>query len=171
MSAFTVRHRVIATPLGRYILAADGEAITGIWREGQQHFPSAARLGESAADDDAVLARAGEQLLAYLRGEREHFDLPIAPVGTSFQQRVWERLRQIPRGETTTYGHIARDLGAPRAAQAVGAAVGANPISIVVPCHRVLGASGAITGYAGGLETKRALLALEGVEVTVPAQR
>ncbi|MFC7374003.1 methylated-DNA--[protein]-cysteine S-methyltransferase [Brachybacterium sp. GCM10030268] len=156
------RHRRVATALGEYVFAAEGEGITGLWRARQSHYPRPERLGRPASPDDLLLTRAEEQLLAYLGGERENFALPLAPRGTPFQHAVWDRLREIPRGSTTTYGRIAHDLGRPRAAQAVGAAVGSNPISIVVPCHRVLGTSGAITGYAGGTETKQALLVLEG---------
>lgn len=156
------RHRRLSTPLGTYVLAAQGDAITGVWRQEQSHFPARERLGEPVAGPDPLLDAAGEQLLAYLAGEREEFDLPLAPRGTAFQQEVWSRLLTIPRGTTTTYGRIAQDLARPRAAQAVGTAVGSNPISIVVPCHRVLGTSGSLTGYAGGIETKQALLVLEG---------
>ncbi|GAA1484398.1 methylated-DNA--[protein]-cysteine S-methyltransferase [Brachybacterium fresconis] len=156
------RHRRLPTPLGTYVIAAEGDAVTGLWREEQSHFPAPDRLGEPTPAADPLLDAAAEQLLAYLAGEREDFDLPLAPRGTAFQHAVWARLRTIPRGTTTTYGRIAQDLERPRAAQAVGAAVGSNPISIVVPCHRVLGTSGSLTGYAGGIETKQALLALEG---------
>lgn len=156
------RHRRVATPLGTYLLVAEADSLTGLWRNAQSHFPRAERLGTEAAPDDALLNAAEEQLLAYLAGGRTSFDLPLSPRGTEFQQAVWDRLREIPRGATTTYGAIARELGRPRAAQAVGAAVGSNPLSIVVPCHRVLATSGALTGYAGGIETKQALLVLEG---------
>ena len=156
------RHRRIATPLGLYLIAAEGAAVTGLWRQDQSRFPGPERLGPAAPSPDPLLDVAEQQLLAYLAGEREEFDLPLDLRGTAFQQEVWTLLRTIPRGSTTTYGQIARALGRPRAAQAVGAAVGANPLSIVVPCHRVVGSSGAITGYAGGIETKQALLLLEG---------
>lgn len=156
------RHRRVATPLGTYLLAAEAESLTGVWREEQSHFPRPERLGPAAAGDDALLDAAETQLLAYLAGERMSFDLPISPRGTEFQHAVWDRLQEIPRGATTTYGTIAQEIGRPRAAQAVGAAVGSNPISIVVPCHRVLAGNGALTGYAGGIETKQALLVLEG---------
>lgn len=166
------RHIRVSTPLGSYLIAAEGPAITGIWREGQKHFPAADRLGAlltgPGAEADALLADAAAQLHAYLSGGRTDVVLPLAPRGTAFQQRVWERLQQIPRGETTTYGQIARDLEAPKAAQAVGSAVGSNPISIVIPCHRVLSSTGALTGYAGGVETKQALLALEGITPPQP---
>lgn len=156
------RHRRVPTPLGDYLIAAEGGALTGVWREAQSHFPAASRLGDPAPATDALLDRAATQLREYLAGEREDFHLPTAPHGTDFQRAVWEHLLQIPRGTTTTYGAIAQALERPRAAQAVGAAVGSNPLSIVVPCHRVLGSAGRLTGYAGGIETKQALLVLEG---------
>ena len=161
----TVRHRRIDTPLGTYVLAAGDDTLIGVWREAQKHFPVIARLGDPADGDHPILDAAAAQLLEYLNGERTAFDLPMAPVGTPFQHRVWDQLQQIPFGSTTTYGAIARALDSPRAAQAVGAAVGSNPLSIVVPCHRVLASNGALTGYAGGMETKRALLHLEGVRM------
>lgn len=157
------RHRHVPTALGDYVLAAEGDSLTGLWRAAQSRYPRAERLGLPAPSTDSLLTEAEEQLLAYLAGDRTGFDLPLAPRGTAFQQSVWDLLRAIPRGETTTYRWIARELDRPRAAQAVGAAVGSNPISIVVPCHRVLATSGAMTGYAGGIETKQALLRLEGV--------
>lgn len=159
------RHLVVTTPLGRYVLAAEGGELTGVWRAAQAHYPAADRLGARAPEQDPVLVRAAEQLLAYLEGGREGFDLPTAPHGTPFQREVWAHLSTIPRGTTTTYGEIARALDRPRAAQAVGAAVGSNPLSIVVPCHRVLGSTGAMTGYAGGIATKQALLRLEGASL------
>lgn len=162
--ARSARHLRLRTPLGPYAIAAEGGAITGLWRDEQAHYPSAARMGtEVAPGTDALLDDAAAQLLAYIAGEREGFDLPLAAHGTEFQRRVWDELAAIPRGETTTYGAIAARIGAPRASQAVGAAVGRNPISIIVPCHRVLSSTGGITGYAGGLDAKRALLRLEDV--------
>ncbi|ATG52645.1 cysteine methyltransferase [Brachybacterium vulturis] len=155
-------HRLVTTLLGTYVLAAGADGLIGVWRRDQKHFPLPARLGPAAAGPHAVLDDAERQLQEYLAGRREDFTLPLAPEGTEFQRTVWHRLRAIPRGTTTTYGQIARDLGRPRAAQAVGAAVGANPLSIVVPCHRVVGSTGSMTGYAGGIETKQALLLLEG---------
>ncbi|MFC0676027.1 methylated-DNA--[protein]-cysteine S-methyltransferase [Brachybacterium hainanense] len=156
------RHLRIPTPLGIYVISAQGPAITGVWREDQAYFPTASRLGDPAGPGDELLAEARDQLLAYIAGQRERFELPLAPQGTAFQHQVWALLREIARGETTTYGELARRLGRPRAAQAVGRAVGTNPISILVPCHRVLASDGSLTGYAGGIETKRALLVLEG---------
>lgn len=114
-------------------------------------------------DDDVILARATAQLAAYFAGEREDFDLPLAPEGTPFQQQVWAELRQIPYGSTASYGEIAARLGRTgHGARAVGVANGRNPIPVIVPCHRVVGASGALTGYGGGMERKRLLLHLEG---------
>lgn len=155
-------HRTVETRLGSYVLAAEETGLVGVWRQGQLRFPTAERMGSPAEGAHAVLDSVERQLHEYLAGDREDFELPLAPVGTDFQRAVWAELAAIPRGSTTTYGAIARRLGRPRAAQAVGAAVGSNPLSIVVPCHRVVGSSGAMTGYAGGIETKQALLLLEG---------
>jgi methylated-DNA-[protein]-cysteine S-methyltransferase len=128
--------------------------------------PKAARPepveGRAAEDADPVVAEACRQLAEYFEGKRTAFDLPLRPAGTPFQQAVWVALRAIPAGETRSYADIARAVGRPSAVRAVGAANGANPIAIVVPCHRVIGSSGALTGYAGGLPTKKYLLAFEG---------
>jgi methylated-DNA-[protein]-cysteine S-methyltransferase len=114
-----------------------------------------------ARSDDALLIEAEEQLHSYFAGELVSFELPLAPRGTDFQRRVWDAVAAIPYGTTTTYSRLAAEIGSPRATRAVGAANGRNPLPIVVPCHRVIGAAGALTGYGGGLEMKRALLALE----------
>ena len=165
-------HRSVDTDLGTYLVAVGDDphgrrAVTGIWREAQTHFPADDRLGERVdACADPLLDTAVDQLLDYITSRRDGFDLPLAPQGTAFQESVWQRLTQIPRGETVTYGEIARELGRPRASQAVGAAVGSNPVSIAVPCHRVVSSTGALTGYAGGIDVKRRLLALEGAEVS-----
>ncbi|MCC7483470.1 MAG: methylated-DNA--[protein]-cysteine S-methyltransferase [Burkholderiales bacterium] len=150
----------IDSPLGRILLTMDGEKLTGLHFEREKYFP---RLGEDWLESPhaPLLARAARQVREYFAGERDRFDLPLAPAGTPFQQRVWRALLGIGCGETATYGEIARRIGAPRSVRAVGAAIGRNPISIVVPCHRVVGSTGALTGYAGGLERKRALLARE----------
>jgi len=142
------------TPVGPLRLDADGDALTGL------RFGLGTPAGER--DDDApVLRAAAEQLAEYFAGERRDFDLRLAPRGTPFQRSVWERLRLIPYGTTVTYGAIARDLGAPTACRAVGAANGRNPIAIVVPCHRVVGADGSLTGFGGGMPAKRTLLDIE----------
>lgn len=148
------------SPLGQLLMQADGEALTGL------HFHDEKYLPRQAADwvldpELPVFERTRVQLDEYFAGTRREFDVPIRLVGTEFQRRVWEVLLRIPYGVTTTYGAMARDLGQPSAMRAVGAANGRNPISILVPCHRAIGADGALTGYAGGLPRKRALLELE----------
>jgi methylated-DNA-[protein]-cysteine S-methyltransferase len=156
----TLRHRVHPSPFGPLLLVADeAERLRGLYLPGHRRGPDSP---PGRADDTGVLAAAAGQLDAYFAGERTAFDLALETPGTTLQRRVWDALRAIPYGATTTYGAITRTLGlAPGAARAVGAANGRNPVSIVVPCHRVVGASGALTGYAGGLEAKRALLDLE----------
>lgn len=150
------------SPLGRILLAASGQGLIGLWFEGQRHWPQAS-ADWPAQPAHPVLARARAQLDAYFAGQRRDFDLPLdLSGGTAFQARVWQALRAIPAGVTESYASLSARIGAPRAARAVGAAVGRNPLSVVVPCHRVLGTTGALTGYAGGLERKAALLRLEG---------
>lgn len=149
------------SPLGRMLLAATDHGLAGVWFVGQKHGPDATGWQEDAAHP--VLVQAVAQLRAYFAGERSRFDLPLdLQGGTPFQQSVWNALLAIPTGGTTSYAALARGLGRASASRAIGAAVGRNPISIVVPCHRVLGTGGALTGYAGGLERKTALLRLEG---------
>jgi methylated-DNA-[protein]-cysteine S-methyltransferase len=150
--------RTLDSPLGELTLVSDGEALTGLYMTEHRHRP---QLPPATGDDDGVLAQARDQLVEYFAGERREFDLPLRPAGTPFQQSVWAALREIPYGETAGYGELAARLGRPGAARAVGLANGRNPISIVVPCHRVIGAAGALTGYGGGLERKRYLLELE----------
>jgi len=148
-------------PLGEMIVAASDRGITGIWFEGQKHLPDHSHW--AVDESDPLLKEAVAQLGDYFGGRRTSFDLPLdLQAGTPFQQSVWHALLAIPHGTKTTYSTVSREIGAPQAARAVGAAVGRNPVSIVVPCHRVLGAGGALTGYAGGLDRKNALLKLEG---------
>lgn len=144
----------IASPVGELHLFARGDALTGVYAGIQT--PPEARAGKAR-----ILERAAEQLAEYFAGERTTFDLPLAPEGTEFQQKVWMLLRAIPFGETRTYGQLATKLKQPTASRAVGAANGRNPLGIIVPCHRVIGASGDLTGYAGGLPMKKWLLAHE----------
>ncbi len=156
------RHRVMeSTPVGRLVLVARGEALVGVWMEDQRHHPGVLAYGEPAPSDDAVLSAAAQQLEEYFAGQRTEFDLPLAPEGTAFQRRVWAELVRIPYGGTTTYGELARRLGDANGSRAVGLANGRNPIGIIVPCHRVVGAGGDLTGYGGGLPRKRLLLDLE----------
>lgn len=150
-----------ASPIGRLLLLSDGDALTGLWMD--TPVPDDARPGGALP----VLAKAETWLSRYFRGENPAVDFPLAPEGTDFQQAVWSILLTISRGETRTYGSIAREvaavLGKPAmSAQAVGGAVGRNPISIIIPCHRVIGAGGQLTGYASGLERKLWLLRHEG---------
>lgn len=150
-----------ASPLGAMLLAASERGLAGVWFEGQRHGPDASGWREDPAHP--VLQGAVAQLADYFAGRRTQFDLPLdLACGTPFQRSVWQALLAIPSGGTTSYAALGRQLGRPQAARAVGAAVGRNPVSIVVPCHRVLGTAGGLTGYAGGLERKTALLRLEG---------
>ena len=153
-----VEYRTIyPSPLGELTLASDGTALTGLWIRGQKYFGGGAKLWEMK-DDLPVFAAAGRWLDDYFAGEEtDPEDLPLAPTGTEFQQTVWQALRDIPYGTTVTYGELAQRIGC-GSARAVGTAVGRNPISIIIPCHRVLGADGSLTGYAGGIDCKRWLL-------------
>lgn len=154
------------TPLGTVTLASDGDSLVGLWFDGQMYY--GARYGELPRCDDLPLScTVRDRLNAYFAGERSSSDgIPLAPQGTVFQKLVWELLCEIPYGETITYGALAREtakrMGREHmSAQAIGNAVGHNPISILIPCHRVIGANGNMTGYAGGIERKRALLKIE----------
>jgi methylated-DNA-[protein]-cysteine S-methyltransferase len=158
----TRRHTTIDSPLGELTLVADGGALVGLYFPRHWYRPGDSTLGPKVdAASDPVFAVAARQLGEYFAGERTEFDLPLAPRGDDFHQRVWALLREIPYGETRSYGDLARALGDRNLAQAVGTANGRNPIGIVVPCHRVIGADGSLVGYAGGLDRKRFLLALE----------
>lgn len=152
-----MKHSIADSPVGPLVFVEDDGVLVGLYLENQRHFPTTS-LGERV--DDAMPA-AREQLAEYFSGQRREFDLPLAPAGTPFQQEVWALLSKIPYGETTTYGDLARQLGKPQASRAVGAATGRNRISIVIPCHRLVGSTGKLTGYAGGLHRKEYLLALE----------
>ena len=148
----------ILSPVGDLLLISDGEALSGLYLEGARH---AAEIPAGARPDDGALGEAAIQLAEYFAGERFAFSLSIAPVGTEFQRRVWRALVAIPYGATCSYGELAAEIGRPSAPRAVGAANGRNPISIIVPCHRVIGASGSLIGYGGGLERKATLLDFE----------
>lgn len=148
------------SPIERLLLTSDGAALTGLYLAEHRHGP-AVGADWIFAPDALPFAAAREQLAAYFAGRRRGFDLPLAPEGTPFQRMVWQELLRIPPGETITYGELALRIGSPSASRAVGLANGRNPIAIVVPCHRVIGANGKLTGYAGGLARKQALLALE----------
>jgi methylated-DNA-[protein]-cysteine S-methyltransferase len=148
------------SPVGRLTLVAGNGGLAAILWENDR--PGRVRLSLDREDDrDPILLEAARQLDEYFSGRRTRFELPLDPSGTAFQRQVWRELLKIPFGETRSYVEIARQIGSPRAARAVGAANGRNPISIIAPCHRVVGTSGALTGFAGGLEVKARLLALE----------
>jgi len=152
------RYRSIDSPVGLLTLAGQGDCLTNLVMKDTAHPPSDR---SSWVEDAAAFPEIVAQLAAYFAGERTGFDVALCPVGTSFQRRVWDELSEIPYGETRSYGEIACRIGQPGAARAVGLANGRNPIAVIVPCHRVVGANGALTGYAGGLPAKRALLDLE----------
>jgi len=149
----------LSSPVGRLRLIASDSALVGIWFE--QGRDAARHRGSLPEKRSPVLERALTQLQEYFAGQRRDFDLPLDPRGTEFQLRVWQRLLKIPYGETTTYGALASELGDARASRAVGLANGSNPIPIVIPCHRVIGADGSLTGFGGGLAIKQQLLELE----------
>jgi methylated-DNA-[protein]-cysteine S-methyltransferase len=154
-----MNYTYLDTPIGRLLIAGDTEAVRRI------DFPKngEARSPEQGWTESArgPVGQAVQQLCEYFAGDRADFDLPLAPEGTEFQRTVWRNLQDIPYGETISYGELAKRVGNPKASRAVGAANGQNPIPIVIPCHRVIGANGKLTGFGGGLPTKEALLALE----------
>jgi methylated-DNA-[protein]-cysteine S-methyltransferase len=157
-----IKYARFVTPIGTLFATATGGALTGLYYEGGRHAPeiSTAWIEEPTA---APLAECVRQLGEFLEGKRRGFDLPLAPEGSEFQRRVWMEIARIPYGETLTYAELARRAGTPGAARAAGAATGRNPLSIIVPCHRVVGTDGSLTGYAGGLGRKTRLLEIEGV--------
>jgi methylated-DNA-[protein]-cysteine S-methyltransferase len=158
------------SPLGPMNLAVSDLGLCGVWFEGQRHGPSDERMrGWTSVTTHPLLQEASTQLQAYFAGDLNRFDLPLdLSAGTPFQQSVWQALLHIPSGHSQSYGNLARQLNNPKAVRAVGAAVGRNPVSIIVPCHRILGGGGQLTGYAGGLWRKQALLKLEGHPIALP---
>ncbi|MFF1543361.1 methylated-DNA--[protein]-cysteine S-methyltransferase [Streptomyces sp. NPDC058291] len=152
------QHTVIDSPYGDLTLVADEGVLCGLYMTGQRHRPPQEDFGPR---DDTLFGEAEEQLAAYFAGESKEFTLELRLHGTPFQRSVWDRLRTIPYGETRSYGELARALGSPAASRAVGLANGRNPVGIIVPCHRVIGAGGGLTGYGGGLDRKQRLLRFE----------
>lgn len=152
------QHTVIDSPYGPLTLVADDSVLCGLYMTAQRHRPPEEDFGPR---DDTPFAAAADQLAAYFAGELKEFTLELGLRGTPFQRAVWAQLRKIPYGETRTYGELAEALGSPAASRAVGLANGRNPIGIIVPCHRVIGAGGGLTGYGGGLDRKRRLLDFE----------
>jgi methylated-DNA-[protein]-cysteine S-methyltransferase len=155
----TLTYDVVPAPIGRLVVASDGAAIVGVWMANAK--PNDASWADHRGDD-ALLAQAREELGAYFDGRRRTFTVPLAPNGTEFQRRVWQELRTIPFGSTTSYAAIAHRVANAAAVRAVGAANGRNPIPIIIPCHRVIGSDGSLTGFGGGLDRKRWLLHHEG---------
>jgi methylated-DNA-[protein]-cysteine S-methyltransferase len=155
-----IRYARFATPIGTLIATACGGALTGLYYEGERHAPA---IGADWVEDAdaAPLGECRRQVGEYLEGKRRAFDLELAPEGSEFQRRVWIEIARIPYGETVTYAELALRAGAPGSARAAGAATGRNPLSIVVPCHRVVGSDGSLTGYAGGVPRKKRLLEIE----------
>ena len=151
----------IDSPLGTIRLAASAQGLFSVWFDAQADSPDASHWARDP--NHAVLQQAARHLNDYFSGQRRQFDLPLdLSAGTSFQQAVWRALLEIPFGQTSSYGKVSAAIGKPKAVRAVGGAIGRNPLSIVVPCHRVIGANGALTGYSGGMQRKVALLQLEG---------
>jgi methylated-DNA-[protein]-cysteine S-methyltransferase len=148
----------VDSPVGRILLVSDGANLTGLNFETEKR---PIKIEPDWVKDDAPFATAMAQVQAYIAGELHEFDLPLQPQGTLFQRQVWQQLQAIPYGETVSYGELAKRLGKPLAARAVGMANGANPIPLILPCHRVIGSNGRLTGYGGGLPLKEALLAHE----------
>lgn len=164
----TATHTTIDSPIGELTLVARDDVLSGIYFPGHWHMPAPEVFG---ARSERGFEQAQQQLSEYFAGERTEFELTTTIAGEEFQRRVWELINRIPYGQTTTYGEMAQELGNPALAREVGAAVGRNPLSIVVPCHRVVGKDGKLTGYAGGLERKRFLLELEGAGKRVEAEQ
>ncbi|MEU0404285.1 methylated-DNA--[protein]-cysteine S-methyltransferase [Streptomyces sp. NPDC006197] len=161
-----IRHTVVDSPYEPLTLVAVDGVLSRVHMTGQRHRPPEETFGEP---DPRPFGEAIRQLDAYFAGELTEFDLPLNLIGTPFQLRVWEQLLRIPYGETRTYGELAEELGSPGASRAVGLANGKNPVSIIVPCHRVIGTGGGLTGYGGGLDRKQRLLAFEAGTTTPDA--
>ncbi|WP_257901216.1 methylated-DNA--[protein]-cysteine S-methyltransferase [Saccharothrix obliqua] len=158
MTAGTVVHTVVDSPIGDITLVARDGALAGLYMHEHRHRPALETFGER---DPGPFGDVVAQLEEFFAGKRTEFDLPLTMAGTPFQRTVWEELKAIPFGETVSYGELAARIGRPTASRAVGLANGKNPISIIVPCHRVVGSTGSLTGYGGGIERKRLLLAFE----------
>ena len=161
-----------SSPVGTITIASDGKNLIGLWNEGQKYHGNTIFKNIEAKNDICIFNDAKKWLNKYFAGEKPNIrELPIAPIGSEFRQKVWDILCEIPYGEVTTYGDIAKKMAvklnkAKMSSQAVGGAVGHNPLSIIIPCHRVVGTNGSLTGYAGGIKTKIKLLELEGVDMS-----
>ncbi|MDO5744878.1 MAG: methylated-DNA--[protein]-cysteine S-methyltransferase [Micrococcaceae bacterium] len=171
IEASLLRHALVDSPIGSLRIVASGHGITGIYMEGHTPPPSPEALGVRlpTVEEDPHLAHCARELAEYFAGSRRAFEVELDASGTDFQKRVWEQLSSIPFGQSRSYGALALALGDAKLTRAVGTANGRNPISIIVPCHRVIGADGSLTGYAGGLAAKLFLLRLEGLEPAAEA--
>jgi len=162
MNSTAVReHIILPSPIGPLTLVAEAGQLTALYMDAQQHRPGDDTIGVPGDPDAAPFAAAARQLAGYFAGQLSEFDLPLAPAGTPFQRRVWAALQTIPYGQTWSYAQLADKIGQATAVRAVGLANGRNPIALVIPCHRVIGSDGSLTGYGGGLDRKRFLLDLE----------
>jgi methylated-DNA-[protein]-cysteine S-methyltransferase len=150
-------YKLIESPLDTLLITSDGRSLTGLYLQGQKHYPEITDSWQESVNLE-VFVQTQQQLTEYFAYQRQSFDLPLAAQGTAFQRQVWQQLCTIPFGESISYGTLAQRIEQPKASRAVGAANGRNPISIVVPCHRVIASSGKLTGYAGGLDRKQWLL-------------
>jgi len=160
----SIRYGWMPSPLGNVLLVADGDALCGVYFHDQKYLPAIDPVWKWD-DDLPVLRAARRQLDEYFGGVRERFDVPLGPMGTPFQRAIWNAIAEVPCGATRTYADLAVRTGRPGCACAAGAATGRNPLSIIVPCHRIVGSDGSLTGYAGGLDRKKRLLALEGAVI------
>jgi methylated-DNA-[protein]-cysteine S-methyltransferase len=165
-----VFHMTIESPLGPILLISDDSTLTGLYFRGQKHEPVSCPDWKPNPHS-SLFQEAASQLAEYFSRRRRSFRVPVAPKGTPFQEKVWQAIAAIPYGETASYRDLAEKIGKPEAVRAVGTAVGRNPISVIIPCHRVIGRDDSLTGYAGGLDRKKALLDLEGVISAGRAQR
>ncbi|MGW7099381.1 methylated-DNA--[protein]-cysteine S-methyltransferase [Streptomyces sp. NPDC054838] len=168
MNSSSKQHTVVDSPYGPLTLVATDGVLSGLYMAGQRHRPQEESFGERVAPAEEPFPEVVRQLTAYFDGELTDFTVPVRLEGTAFQRSVWEQLVRIPYGQTWSYGELAAKLGKPGASRAVGLANGKNPVGIIVPCHRVIGASGSMTGYGGGVERKVRLLAFEAGERSLP---
>ncbi len=155
-----MNYSIIKSLVGDLILVADASALTGLYFEGCQHVPAASK-GWTLNAQHPVLEKTAKQLKEYFEGKRTSFSLPLRLAGTDFQEKIWQQIARIPYGKKISYSELAKRAGAPQAIRAAGTATGQNPVSIIIPCHRVMGKNGRLCGFAGGLERKRLLLELE----------
>ena len=163
-------YSTVKTPIGELLLVAEADALTGVYFAGRDHAP-ATHAGWMSSAEHPVIRQAAKQLGEYFAGKRNSFSLPLRLTGTDFQERVWQQIALVPYGKTISYSELAKRVGAPEAVRAAGTTTGRNPVSIVVPCHRIVGKNGSMRGFAGGLKRKQFLLELEASNKFEPAER